>query len=396
MASVQPIKSKKDGKTIVSYKFKVLLGTNGAGKPQFATKTVKPIENMTPKKMLAELQRQADTWEKEIKAGIAPIKKTTFKDIAEEWFSIRIANGGKSANTARFYKEMLPKIIDKLGKFDVERIKQKDIEKFLNDLANETKENGEKRYSPRTVHHYYAAINAIFNFAEVNDYVIKNVMRKVTPPQKPKRALKENEDFLSEDEARRFLDALKDESIMWRCMMTMLILTGIRRGEACGLQWSDIDFENFTISISKNVTYTSATGVQVGKTKTETSVRVLPVPPQIIFLLKALKADSENGMKLLPSAFVFHSDTDPYKPMFPTSPTTWLARFCKAHELPTVSPHDLRHTCGTLMLANGATVKEVQNTLGHSNASVTLNFYVGTDAKALREASRKLSNALGF
>lgn len=396
MASVQPIKSKTNPNVIVSYKFKAYLGTDAKGKAQFATKTVKPIEGMTPKKMLNELKRQADTWEQDLKAGIVPQKATTFGAFAKEWFSTRIDNGKSAQNTISYYRNLLPRITEVFGKKDITKIKPMEIEKFLNDLAALKDENGNPALSPATIHHHYRALNAIFGYAELNDIVQRNIMKKVQAPKIPKRALQENEDFLSAEEAKNFLNALKDAPLRWRCMMVLFITTGIRRGEACGLTWEDLDFTTATMTISKNVTYSKNLGVQVGKTKTENSNRTLPLSPHAMALLRSWKMEQTGTITLLPSAFIFSSENDPYSPMFPTSPTKWLDGFTKRNHLPKVSPHDLRHTCGSLMLASGASVKEVQNTLGHSDASTTLNFYVGTDAEALQQASQKLQAVLGL
>ncbi len=98
----------------------------------------------------------------------------------------------------------------------------------------------------------------------------------------------------------------------------------------------------------------------------------------------------------MPSAFIFGSPVDPYTPIRPDSITQWLARFNKVHGLRSVSPHDLRHTCATLLLANGASVKETQTIMGHADASTTLRFYVGTDLDALKSASDRLSQALAM
>ena len=96
----------------------------------------------------------------------------------------------------------------------------------------------------------------------------------------------------------------------------------------------------------------------------------------------------------MPTAFVFGLGIDPYQPIFPTTPTRWLSNFVKANNLPNVSPHDLRHTCGSLLLMSGATIKDTQDTLGHEDAKTTLQFYAGSSPESLRKAADGLANML--
>jgi integrase len=122
----------------------------------------------------------------------------------------------------------------------------------------------------------------------------------------------------------------------------------------------------------------------VGPTKTE-DVRTVPITQRVLTLLKQLKQEQENNFgKVFPSAYVFNRSTDPYTPIYPTEPTRWQAKFTKRHNLPRVSPHDLRHTAATLALEAGANLKDVQNLLGHSDPATTMQFYAGVTEAAQR------------
>lgn len=313
---------------------------------------------------------------------------TTFFEFANEWMSIRIDNGISSDNTIAYYKNLLRNILDYFGNWKIDKIRPMDVERFLNSLS--------VSYSPTTIHHYYRVLRSIFNYAVVNGVVEQNVMNMIRIPSSGKKTLQKDIDFLSLTEAQRLLRELGTAPLRWRCMMMLFVQTGIRRGEACGLTWEDIDFEASTISIRRNVTYSKEHGVIVGKLKTQNSLRTLPLPQRIVQELRAWKAEQSAETIIRPNAYIFSREDNLYAPMFPTAPTKWLSRFTETHNLPRVSPHDLRHTCGSLMLAAGASVKEVQDTLGHTDASITLNFYVGTDDKALKQASDKLASSLGI
>lgn len=186
--------------------------------------------------------------------------------------------------------------------------------------------------------------------------------------------------------------------------MNLLVGTGLRRGEAVGLQWQDVDLKAATITISRNVTF-SRGKIIVDTPKSSRSNRTLPITPGLVALLRewqAAQLTEWQGLTiskkvtpmLAPKAYVFGSETDPYAPMFPHTPTRWLKQFIKKHGLPDVSPHDLRHTAGSLMLAAGVSVKDVQDTLGHADPSTTLKFYAGTTPESLRKAADGLAAIL--
>ena len=94
--------------------------------------------------------------------------------------------------------------------------------------------------------------------------------------------------------------------------------------------------------------------------------------------------------------FLFPSITDNTKPRDPNSITRRVKRFMKANNLPDLSPHDLRHSCATLLLSNGADIKSVQDILGHTDASTTLNFYVRSDLQNMKNATEKFGQAFGL
>ena len=88
-------------------------------------------------------------------------------------------------------------------------------------------------------------------------------------------------------------------------------------------------------------------------------------------------------------SFVFHSAESTMLPRDPTYITKHMKKFMARIELPDMSPHDLRHTCATMLLQSGADIKSVQDILGHADASTTLNFYVKSDIENMRASTQK-------
>lgn len=106
-------------------------------------------------------------------------------------------------------------------------------------------------------------------------------MDKVDCPKTPRKKV----DAFTEEQARSFFGYLDECPMDFRCMLNLLITTGMRRGELMGLQWGDIDFDDCVISVNRNVTYTPDSGIVVSTPKTECSVRQIPIMPSVAAVL---------------------------------------------------------------------------------------------------------------
>lgn len=180
--------------------------------------------------------------------------------------------------------------------------------------------------------------------------------------------------------------------------VVLLITSGLRRGECLGLQWRDIDYENATINIERAVTYTPESGILVSAPKTANSIRVIPIMDSAMQLLNLLKHKQERSEKGhdLSHAFIFGKQDDVFSPRDPNAVTRRMKRFVRSVGLPDFSPHDLRHTCASLLLSSGTDIKSVQEILGHADARTTLNYYVKTDIQQMKNASNKFASAFGL
>lgn len=194
------------------------------------------------------------------------------------------------------------------------------------------------------------------------------------------------------------MHALTDEPLDFRCIMQLLLTSGIRRGECLGLKWKDIDERNAAMTVSRSVVYTPKSGIMISTPKTADSIRTISIMPTTLCLLQRLKQQTaaESKRAILKDAFVFPGSRDIFHPRDPNAVTRRVKRFMKRSTLPDLSPHDLRHSCATLLLAQGADLKSVQAILGHADASTTLNFYVRSDLRQMRSATEKYAAALNL
>ena len=163
----------------------------------------------------------------------------------------------------------------------------------------------------------------------------------------------------------------------------------MRRGEACGLQWTDIDFKGGSVTILRNLQYTSSAGVYVDTPKNRKS-RSVDIGPEVIALLRRLQ--TEQASKCI-SKWVFTQDGSA-DPMHPQSPTRYFKKFGKQYDIKDFHPHKLRHTSASLALTNGADIVSVSERLGHSDTAVTLRMYAHANEESIRRAGQIVRDAL--
>ena len=400
MASITP--NRKNGK-VISYKFKACVGRDEFGKQIFRCTTWKVPDGLIPSRAAKAAHKAATEWENQardeylkdlenperIKERQIAKSKTDFADfVRNTWFPICICDGEHKPTTIAFNQNIARIIVDYFSGKAIQGISGTDIQKYLIYLRTEYKSSHGKALAPKSIRHHYATLANIFSFAIKHEIILKNPMDAVDCPKIQRKKV----DAFTEEQARIFFSCLDDCPLDFRCMLNLLITTGIRRGELMGLQWGDIDFEHRILTVHRSITYTPASGIVASTPKTDCSLRQVPLMPSVTALLLELRSGTEWHKQ----DYLFPKDGHPTLPRDPNSVTRRVKRFMKLHNLPDMSPHDLRHSCATLLLSNGADVKSVQEILGHSNASTTLNFYVRTDMKQMKAATDKFANAFGL
>lgn len=403
MAAITPRKDKQDN--ITGYKVRICLGRDEQYKQIWRTTTIKRPEGLTPRKEKDEVKRQADAWEQAQKAEYERTHAKESKDkimlaafIENHWWKDHVEDGTHTPSTISFYRHMTDDILEYFGpKKKLAAIDAEAVKRYIKYCNTEAKTKRGEPYSATTVMHHFSTLRSILEYARRFHYIQFDPCQDLSQKEKPKRGKKQI-DFLAPEEAKHFLSALDGEPLFWQALMNVLITTGLRRGEAVGLQWGDIDPDKLTISVQRNVTIdkNGADKIHVGATKTGEN-RTVPVSSRVLGLLAALKTEQQKkyGVVLLPTAYIFCSAADAYKPIYPTEPTRWQRKFTERHNLPKVSPHDLRHTAATLALESGANLKQVQALLGHSDPGTTMKFYAGVTEAAQRRTVEGIESLIG-
>ena len=405
MASIIAIS--KNGK-ICSYKFKVFVGRDSCGKQVFRCSTWYVPDNLSPAKARKAAEKAASIWEDTVReeyiseqqaraAGseyhIPPDKrKDAFADyINDVWFPLRIENHNLKPTTIAFYRHMADLIQSYFADAILQNISPLDIQRFFFFFLTECRRKNGEQLSQKTIRHLYGVLKLMFSFALQQDLITKNPMDRVEAPSLEQHRV----DALSLEQANHFLDVVKTYPLEFRSMLVILFTTGIRRGECMGLKWRDVDFDTSIMRIERSISYTPKTGVIVSTPKTRNSIRTLPLIQTAFELLLRLKSQVQNSFPdiVLDEAFIFPGKESLFTPRDPNSVTRRVKQFMRKNGFPDLSPHDLRHSCATLLLSQGADIKSVQELLGHADASTTLNFYVKSDIGQMKVAAEKLAAA---
>jgi integrase len=225
--------------------------------------------------------------------------------------------------------------------------------------------------------------------------VVRNAAALAEPPRSPRKEAR----YLDPDQARALLTAAeghKDEALF-----VTAIMCGLRRGELLGLRWQDIDLDaRRAIRIRNALHRVRVPGgppstLQLEDVKTEKSKRTIsPLPAQVVTALRAhrLRQTDKFGVPL-PTAYVFTSING--GPIDATTLSYHYQRLLAKAGLPHFRIHDLRHSCASILLAAGVPPKVIQEMLGHSQISTTMNIYAHVMPNLKQEAADPMDAMFG-
>ena len=234
-------------------------------------------------------------------------------------------------------------------------------------------------------------LNGIFTMAFLDDSIKINPMLKVKrpAPRKDEKKQEEGDKALTVQELSRVLSCVTQEPLKWQAYINLAADSGARRGELCGLQWSDIEWSKGTIIIRRNLQYTPAAGVYETSPKNG-KTRAVDIGEETLALL--LKLRREQAAEHL-SKWVFTQD-GMADPMHPQTPTRFFKKFGAKYGIEDFHPHKLRHSSASIAITNGADVVSVSERLGHSDTAVTLRMYAHANEESIRRAGQTVRDAL--
>ena len=393
MASTRKLAT-KDGR--VFYEIRV---SRGRGKPYMTTRWYVPdgwsrkaIERELAR-VAAEFERQSDAGEiitraeqrkREAEAEREAAKILTLRQYGEQVFmpakSVTMSENARSSYQGNLNRWIYPA----LGDVKLPEITPAQLSALLLSMQAQGKAQG-------TVLKVYTVLQGLFKMAYRSDVIPLNPMDKVErpKPRKDEQPKAEEEKAYTAPVLHRILQCLKGEPLKWRCYVSLVADTGVRRGEACGIQWADIDFKAGTITFRHNLQYTPAAGVYDTSTKGKRA-RTVDVGPHVLDLLTQLReAQASSAI----SKWVFTKDGSP-EPMHPQTPTEYFHSFGQRYGIEDFHPHKLRHTSASVALTNGADLISVSERLGHKDPATTARIYAHANQESIRRAGQIVRDAI--
>jgi len=360
------------------------------GKRHRKSKSTGLIERGNKKRaqdMLVDFIRQQQA---ELVAKGDSSKDILFTDYMEQWLAR--AKTQIRATTYSGYKDNIYKVI--IPYFEPFNLKLSEITpKHIQDFYTEQL----KYVKGTTVKKYHANIHKAFKDARRLQLIEVNPMDCVDPP----KTVPYHGQAYTVEEAQKILTLVSDT--IYEIPITTMLFYGLRREEAIGLKWSNIDFDNNSILIGHTVTETSVDGrlqmIKEDLTKNSSSYRTLPLVAPIRALLEEQKESISEYKKLFKRGY--HYEDSDYvcvneigELIKPRTLSDNFKRIIKKNNIRNLRLYDCRHTAASIMLKNGVSMKQIQMILGHSDYSTTANIYSHLDFADKISAANEMENIL--
>ena len=256
-----------------------------------------------------------------------------------------------------------------------------------------------KTVKPNSVIHYHALIHQALKYALKTDLVTQNVAMKVDRPKRNDY----QPVFLDAAELQKLFEIVKGTPLELPVLVAAFY--GLRRGEVCGLKWDAIDFERGSITIKHTVTSVYLNGekqiIEQESAKTKSSMRTLPLVGSFREYFMQVKEAQEMNKKICGNCYNYEYDGYVFvdemgKRIKPSYLTNYFPQYIQRHGMRKMRFHDLRHSCASLLLANGVPLKQIQEWLGHSDFSTTANIYAHLDYSSKLSSAKAMSDGLSL
>ena len=368
------IRKRSDGR----WEARIIVGHKNDGSPMYKSAFAKTQKSALKQlHQLIELYRDVDLTED---------CRMTLGEWLDKWldeymiFTIR-------ESTLDSYRAMVKNQVKPfIGGKQIASLTTADMQKFYNKIKKEGRVREHpihgKTLADSMVRGVHMMLHEALDVAVRERLLVKNPTNGTTVP----KCNYPEKQILGDDQLETFLKAIKGHEY-WCDFFYVEVMTGLRRGEICGLKWQDINFEENKLQVKRSVSVKKGGGVSIGETKTETGVRCIQMPPSVAELLKSKKQTAITE-------WVFPHFLHPEQPISPATAYRKLKIILKHAGLPLIRFHDLRHTFATHATHGGVDPKTLAGILGHTNASFTLDTYTHVTSDMQKAASNIVGNIM--
>lgn len=361
------IRKRQDGR----WEGRIIIGHKNDGSPMY-----KSVFGKTQKGTLKQLHRMIDIYRD---VDLTEDCRMTLGEWLDKWLDEYMIFTVRESTLDGYRKVVNNQIKRFIGEKQLAHLATTDIQKFYNRAKKEGRIEEHPIYGHalsdsmiRTVH---MVLHQALDVAVRERLIVRNPTIGTTIP---KKAITKKQ-VLGDSQLEVFMEAIRQEPY-WYDFFYVEIMTGLRRGEICGLKWSDIDFIEGTLSVRRSIDSERKGGITVGETKTDAGIRRIVMPPSVAALLRKKQAGAV-------CEWVFPHCTNPSVPLHPHLAYRKLKTILKNAGLPLIRFHDLRHTFATHAMQGGVDAKTLAGILGHTDASFTLDTYTHVTGDMQKGAS---------
>ncbi len=277
-------------------------------------------------------------------------------------------------------------------KIKLNQITRNDLQVYVNFKFEHGRKDGKGGLSAKTVKSHIVLIKQALKEAVKNNLIPINPSDYITLP----KIQKYEASFYTANQLNDLFIAIKDEPLY--PLIYIATVYGLRRSEVLGLKWDSIDFENDTLTI-KHTVVDIAKIIEKDSTKNKSSYRSFPLGNDIKKMLLKLKEAEENnrmifGKEYIESDYIFKWENG--EPLKPDYISRSFKKLLKKYNLPHIRFHDLRHSCASILVANGFTLKDIQEWLGHSDIQTTANIYAHLDIERKSNIMKSMTDNFKF
>ena len=276
---------------------------------------------------------------------------------------------------------------DALG-VPLKNVDRRILQSYLDEKAQSGRKDGKGGLSPRSLRPHKNILYQTLKAARRDNMILNNPCELVVLPKNDCHEAK----FYSAEQVNALLDACRYDALYPLIRLTAVY--GLRRSEVLGLKWDSVDFDNDTLTVKHTVSKVTAV-VEKDKTKNSSSHRGYPLLPDIREMLLQLQRREKENRRLFGSEYHQNDYILKWEDGRPFSPDYVSHHFnalLKKYGLPHIRFHELRHSCASILINQGATLKDVQDWLGHRNIRVTADTYSRVDVNRKQGIANMMAN----